>query len=573
MGMNSCRAGLIVLLLAAFPAVAQDAGDLTRIEALASSVPAAALTEIDALQSVLAASGDATPRVVHDLTRLAADLLAAGGRHAEAAAQLERLGTFLTRNRQLDFSPIPLWDATVTQYQKADDPRGALRSAGAILAEQRDGGLPSDVLADTMTRLSQLATDANDNKAALDWQTAAAAALAAASPPERGPGEGFHRIKVFYATDRARSGATDPEAFYGAGRGVLDYGVTEVAVPDTHIPGAIESPSIWRLEFGPSAARHVMLRSVTPLEKEAFFADMQGDLETLPRKEVVVFVHNYNVTFASAAKRAAQLANDMHYRGVPVLYSWPSRGTTMGYLSDTAVVQLSGRRLSHFLDDLVDRSGATTIHLVAHSMGNRALTDALELMALRRQQTARKPPLFDQVVFAAPDVDAGLFTEIMPTIAPLARRLTLYASENDWALVASRKLHGDNMRAGQGGASMPSAQSVDSADMSGLGEDMLAHGYFADDRSALVDLAALFWRNLAPDRRCGLDPIAQETDLSRWRYLPGSCPDATLLAVLGNLQEEGVETSDAATRAIDLLVLDPALLGTIRPVVQRMMSN
>ncbi len=573
MGMDWGNAGLIVLLLAAVPATAQDIRDLTGIEALAISDPAAALTEIDALLAALAASGDATPRVIHDMTRLAAGLLTAEGRHAEAAIRLERLGSFLTRNRQLDLSPIPLWDAAVTEYQKAHDPRGALRSTEAILAEQRDGGLPSDVLAATMTRLSQIAADAGNGAAALDWKTAAANALAATAAPSRGPGEGFHRIKVFYATDRARSGEADPETFYGAGRGPLVYGVTEVTVPDTHISGAIESPSIWRLEFGPSAAKHVMLRSVAPLDKEAFFADMQGDLGSLPRKDIVVFVHGYNVTFASAAKRAAQLANDMHYRGVPVLYSWPSRGTTMGYISDTAVVQLSGRRLSRFLDDLVDRSGATTIHLVAHSMGNRALTDALELMALRRQQTAGKPPLFDQVVFAAPDVDAGLFTEIMPTIAPLALRLTLYASENDWALVASRKLHGDFARAGQGGADMLSTPSVDSVDMSALGEDMLAHGYFADDRSALVDLATLFWRNLAPARRCGLDQVAQGSNRSTWRYLPGSCPEAALLAVLGTLQQEGVETSDAATRAVDLLVQDPDLLGAIRPVVQRMMSN
>ena len=42
--------------------------------------------------------------------------------------------------------------------------------------------------------------------------------------------------------------------------------------------------------------------------------------------------------------------------------------------------------------------------------------------------------------------------------------------------------------------------------MSALGEDMLAHSYVANDHSALIDIAMLFWRNLDPGERCGLVP-------------------------------------------------------------------
>jgi len=246
--------------------------------------------------------------------------------------------------------------------------------------------------------------------------------------------------------------------------------------------------------------------------------------------------------YASAAKRAAQLAYDMNFVGVPILYSWPSRDSTAGYMADAAVVQLSARRLSRFLGDVVAQSGATTVHIIAHSMGNRALTEALELMSLRRQQTVDMAPPFDQIVFAAPDVDAGLFAEMLPTIRPLARRLTLYASENDWALVTSRHLHGDAPRAGQGGPDTLAVTQIDSLDMSELGDDMLAHGYFASDRSALVDLAALFWRNVDPANRCGLEKARHESGVSTWRYVPGTCPDTAILAAIGQLQELGVTT-------------------------------
>ena len=562
----------LAILALTSPVAAQDSVDFSRISNLAATDPAMALEAIDQALSAFA-KAEPDPRILHDLTRLAAELLVAQGRHAEAAAQYFALGNLVARNRQLDIDPIPLWSRAVGQYKAASDLRGAAKAETAILAEQQDGGLPGTTLAATMARLAELATQMGDIAGAARWQAEAKAALAPMESRARGTDEGFHRMKVFYATDRARTGSDDPAQFYGYGRGPLDYGVAEVTLPDSHVAGAIESASIWNLEFGPSPTKHVMLRSIQPVGKEAFFTAIRSDVGQEKRKEIVVFIHGYNVAFDSAAKRAAQLAYDMNYTGVPVLYSWPSMGSTLGYVSDTAAVQVSARHLTHFLDDLVAQSGAVTIHLVAHSMGNRALTEALELMALRIQQTADKPPVFDQVVFAAPDVDAGLFAEILPTIRPLARRMTLYASENDWALVASRKLHGDMPRAGQGGADMIANADVDSVDMSALGDDMLAHGYFADDRSALVDLASLFWRNIAPAQRCGLIPVEKVQAVETWRYDPATCPDNALLAVLGTLQQAGVENRAAASQSLAMMKLDPSTRTAVEPVVIKLLSN
>ncbi len=560
-------------------AAAQDPA-FTRINLLVQQNPAAALIEIDLALTALATGPDPDPRAIHDLNRLAADLLITEGRAAEAAVLLEQLAQFTARFRdRLQIDPVPLWRAAATQYTLARDPAGALRMQTAILQDQRDAGLPDEVLAETLALMADLA-----EQAGLTTEAPPDSAPPDSSPPvadpvpeppvtgTRGAGEGFSRIEVFYATDRARSGDPYPGEFYGFARGPLDYGVLEVTIPDSHVPGAIEAPSIWRLEFGPSAARHMTLRSVEPLAHRAFFDRMHDRMATRARKEAFVFIHGYNVSFDAAAKRAAQLAHDMNYVGVPVLYSWPSRGSTVGYMADSAVVQLSARHLSLFLDDLVAQSGAETIHIVAHSMGNRALTEALELMALRRGQTGRMPPPFDQIVFAAPDVDAGLFAAMLPTIRPLARRLTLYASENDWALATSRKLHGDAPRAGQGGVDTLAAPMLDSVDMSELGEDMLAHGYFADDSSALVDLVALFWQNLPPERRCGLLPGQGAGGASVWRYARDSCPDNTLLAVIASLQDQGISTASEANRALSRMVPDPAMRLSIGPAVMRMFA-
>jgi len=50
-------------------------------------------------------------------------------------------------------------------------------------------------------------------------------------------------------------------------------------------------------------------------------------------------------------------------------------------------------------------SGAKTIHIVARSMGNRALIYALHDIALEHSANA---PKFKQIILAAPNIDGGV---------------------------------------------------------------------------------------------------------------------------------------------------------------------
>ena len=575
-GLRRMVFGLCVVILAAAggvqPAVAQDAARLAGLSALALSDPEAALTEI----ATLLARPDVTAnvRVAYDLNRLAAEVLEGQGSLDEAAALYADLAGFAGRNRErLAADPVLLWRAAARLAEAAGNLSAALRAEEAVLAEQRDGLMPAQVIADTLARMEALAKASGNEATASSYADARLVALAPPVPVSgaRGDGRGYSAVEIFYATDRARTGRSYPAEFYGAGRGPLETGIAVVTVPDEHTPGQLEAPSVWKLEFAANPVRHVMLRSVEPVPQEAFFSRMRELIGKQERREAFIFIHGYNVTFEAAARRAAQLAHDMNYSGLPILYSWPSQGSTVGYISDTAVVQLSARRLSRFLDQVVAQSEAEKIHIVAHSMGNRALTEALELMALRHRGESEAPP-FGQIVFAAPDVDMGLFAEILPTISPLASRMTLYASENDWALASSQQLHGNAPRAGQGGNDILSAMGIDSVDMSELGEDMLAHGYFADDRSALVDLVSLIWRNVDPEYRCGLQAEPAPSGRKTWRYVPGQCPDDALLAVIGTLQAEGIETPEAARSEVARIVTDPTLKSEVQPLVARMMA-
>jgi esterase/lipase superfamily enzyme len=40
----------------------------------------------------------------------------------------------------------------------------------------------------------------------------------------------------------------------------------------------------------------------------------------------ISYMNGYNVTFADAARRTAQIAYDLRFEGDPAFFSWPSQG-------------------------------------------------------------------------------------------------------------------------------------------------------------------------------------------------------------------------------------------------------
>ncbi len=375
---------------------------------------------------------------------------------------------------------------------------------------------------------------------------------------EPAPGA-FTRVRVFYGTNRARTGHPEPDAFYGSGRGKLELGSVEVSIPRTHRYTVLEAPSMAGFDLRANPERHILLLSVAPNEPAAFMAGLREASRVGRRHEAFVFVHGYNVTFEDAARRAAQIAYDFGFEGAPILYSWPSTGSTLGYLVDEANVSASAAKLYRFLGlvrtalrdaDSADPETAERLHLLAHSMGSRAL-----LPALQQAAWTGEPP-FEEVVFAAPDIDADLFAEAAPDLARVARRVTLYASDNDVALNVSSRVHGGFGRAGQGGPHLLSVAGIDSVDVSAVPADLLHHSYFGSGSAAVLDLLTLLWRDTPPAGRCGLEPLPG----ARWSLRTNACEEPDRLAAAILVRRFG---QDALARARSI---DPqgALGGFVR---------
>ena len=91
----------------------------------------------------------------------------------------------------------------------------------------------------------------------------------------------------------------------------------------------------------------------------------------------LLFIHGFRVSFDEAAKRTAQLSFDLRFPGVPMFYSWASAGSLGGYLADQSSVEWTVPHFQEFLWYAATELGAESIHVIAHSLGNRALIRAL----------------------------------------------------------------------------------------------------------------------------------------------------------------------------------------------------
>lgn len=326
-----------------------------------------------------------------------------------------------------------------------------------------------------------------------------------ASEVERGSSEAnmpnYQIVQIFYVTDRRDSGSADPLLRYGNQRAVggeVSRGTCDVGIPRTHQSGSLESPSWIRLEYHYDPGKHVMLRNVDALAPDPFYRQLAGRVSRSKEREVVVFIHGFNNSFEEAARKLAQLTWDMRFDGAPILYSWPSRNTLLGYTEDEDTVQWTAFHLRAFLDELAQKSDATKVHLIAHSMGNRALTAALQIIAAKRQGDA--PPRYDQVVLAAPDIGADTMDLLAGEVRHLARRMTLYASDSDDALILSKYLHGGS-RAGGKDSFLLIAPGIDTIDASAARTDFMGHAYFDNSVNIITDIQKMFSTAASPEAR------------------------------------------------------------------------
>jgi esterase/lipase superfamily enzyme len=274
----------------------------------------------------------------------------------------------------------------------------------------------------------------------------------------------------------------------------IKLGVCQVTIPKNHVPGELESPSfLMRMEVKWDPEKHIVLTNTQPLEREEFYSQLHSCMDR-SGKNLLVFVHGYNVSFEDAARRTAQMAADLQFPGAPVFFSWPSHNDWYRYPDDAENIQASVKQIRSFLEQIARESKAESINLVAHSMGSVGLTQALAGLSSRE-------PLFNQVVLAAPDIDATVFREeIAPRITKTAKRVTLYTSQTDLALLASRYFNAGD-RVGDSSRGVLSIPGIEVIDATEIDSSLLGHSYYGGNIQVLDDIANLFRNKPLTDRK------------------------------------------------------------------------
>ena len=359
-----------------------------------------------------------------------------------------------------------------------------------------------------------------------------------------GGGDRFEVVRVFYGTNRAALG-DDPNNAYGNDRDELDMGVMEVSVPRERAVGSIPRPRIG----GEREGLHVVLRNIERYEDgEGFDGELRAAIAGADtgRREIFVFIHGHSVQFAGAARRTAQLAVDLDMRDGAVFFSWPTGNSVAAYQESQNNVSVSARRLARFLEQVLAEAEGADVHLIAHSMGNRVLLQAME-----RIYEDDSAPLFAQVFWASPDVDAENFSEALREMPGIAQGMTAYTSSRDRALQVSRALSGDYPRAGQSEPLPQIADLITAVDTTPLSVGMLGHTDFAT--GAIEDIQSVIWLSLAPEERCMLKARELEGADLFWQAADGeaTCSRSAFRRAITSLRFFGEGASSRIAGALE----------------------
>lgn len=328
------------------------------------------------------------------------------------------------------------------------------------------------------------------------------------------PSLNYAVVKLFYATDRKILNPGTIGEYFGPDRGDIQYGVTKVSIPRNHKMGILEAPSVWKLEFRSNPEKHVMLIDLQSMDSKSYFKSVHEKIAKSNRKNAFIFVHGYNVSFADAARRTAQISYDLGFDGAPIFYSWPSSGELGKYTVDENNAEWTINNLEIFLSDFAEQSQAEQIYLIGHSMGARALTRAYASVVKSKPTLKNK---FTELILAAPDIDADVFKrDIAPMILSGNAKITLYASSEDIPLIASKKVHG-YPRAGESGGNITLIDGIETIDSTGMGTDFLNHSYFSQNRSIISDIFYIFNPGLRAMQRSGLESI-KSSPITYWGF-------------------------------------------------------
>jgi esterase/lipase superfamily enzyme len=337
--------------------------------------------------------------------------------------------------------------------------------------------------------------------------------------------DGVSTWEVFFATNRGRVASTAGTGREQFGNEVLStpqYGRAEVTLPRRKRgvepkPASIAGLRLFAADRSDSGENErVEFESVGSTPRDTFLAGVNRQVLQSRQRDLLVFVHGFNVDFRSALVRTAQLALELPFNGAVVAYCWPSQGGVLNYEDDGPVNEQSVAPFAEFLNQLIAAvPGQTRINLVVHSMGSRIVMQALDRMP---SPAARKP--LSNVVLCAPDIGLSDFAQWAPGVVEQSERVTLYANNDDTALTAAMKVHLER-RAGDANPPVV-VPGIETVDCSRVDFSFLGHDYYSS-ADVLADVFAVIKERKSAEQRPYLSRRKLPDGAQYWEFT-GSAP-------------------------------------------------
>lgn len=253
------------------------------------------------------------------------------------------------------------------------------------------------------------------------------------------------RFTILSATSRGEAEQDMPRTMFGATRAdVNSFALFHMSAPTTRKAGELTTD-----QTRPDPQKHFVLLSSQRLDQSQFIQRLKQEIQSRPPadRRVLVFTHGFNTRFDDAVFRFSQIVDDTGFKGVPVLFSWPSRGSATSYGYDRDSATFSRDKFEEVLALVGSEPTVSRVEIFAHSMGNWLTLETLRQASIANNKRATAK--LAQVILAAPDVDMDVFRTQISRMGPLSQKFVLYASNDDKALRLSQFLFGGQGRAGE----------------------------------------------------------------------------------------------------------------------------
>jgi esterase/lipase superfamily enzyme len=310
---------------------------------------------------------------------------------------------------------------------------------------------------------------------------------------------GSSKVTVRFATNRNWIAGDN---FFGSDFRTASDGLFATGTIDVNNQGGIWDwdPKSLKIDPAPkvsssSIPQAIAESSSAPADTIAEFIAPLTELKTK-----IVFLPGFNYTFKDAMTSSAQICSAYEI-GEIFCFSWPSQGQfgLNPYLTDEKNAYRSGAAIALALSVIFSRvrnfalGDRPQLHIVCHSMGNRALSAAIQEITLAAPELLSEN-YFDYALLMAADEDNNAFEEPdkLKKFLTLATNIDVYTNDSDAAMVLSSFV---NRRAPMGSfgpvnfADLPRKVIwIDCTDVGNTGSSDWGHQYFRNSPRVAADV-------------------------------------------------------------------------------------